>query len=82
MNLIDPVIRAVADTLRDYPQGWCGDHDECLLGMAEAVVLVARPLIQEQLVEASTSGTWIDDEYMCPNCVTPWKCNGPHLLEP
>lgn len=20
------------------------------------------------------------DEYMCPNCVTPWKCNGPHLL--
>ena len=21
------------------------------------------------------------DEYMCPNCVTPWKCNGPHILE-
>lgn len=20
------------------------------------------------------------DEYMCPNCVTPWKCNGPHIL--
>ena len=19
------------------------------------------------------------DEYMCPNCVTPWKCNGPHI---
>jgi hypothetical protein len=19
-----------------------------------------------------------DDEWMCPNCVTPWKCNGPH----
>lgn len=18
---------------------------------------------------------------MCPNCVTPWKCNGPHLIE-
>lgn len=18
---------------------------------------------------------------MCPNCVTPWKCNGPHILE-
>lgn len=17
---------------------------------------------------------------MCPNCVTPWKCNGPHIL--
>lgn len=20
-----------------------------------------------------------DDEYVCPNCCTPWKCNGPHL---
>lgn len=21
------------------------------------------------------------DEYMCPFCVTPWKCNGPHIDE-
>jgi hypothetical protein len=21
---------------------------------------------------------WNDDGDMCPNCVTPWKCNGPH----
>ena len=21
----------------------------------------------------------MSDDYMCPNCVTPWKCNGPHL---
>lgn len=21
-----------------------------------------------------------DEDYMCPNCVTPWKCNGPHLM--
>lgn len=20
------------------------------------------------------------EDYMCENCVTPWKCNGPHLL--
>lgn len=19
------------------------------------------------------------EEYMCPFCVTPWKCNGPHI---
>ena len=19
------------------------------------------------------------DDYMCPFCVTPWKCNGPHI---
>jgi hypothetical protein len=21
----------------------------------------------------------LDEDDMCPNCVTPWKCNGPHL---
>ena len=21
-------------------------------------------------------------DYMCPNCLTPWKCNGPHIPEP
>lgn len=24
-------------------------------------------------------GTDVDN--MCPNCVTPWKCNGPHLTD-
>jgi len=24
---------------------------------------------------------WDAYEYMCPNCVTPWKCNGPHIEE-
>jgi hypothetical protein len=22
---------------------------------------------------------WDDADGMCPNCITPWKCNGPHL---
>ena len=22
-----------------------------------------------------------DPEYLCPNCCTPWKCNGPHIPE-
>jgi len=21
------------------------------------------------------------NEYMCPNCLTPWPCNGPHISE-
>jgi hypothetical protein len=25
--------------------------------------------------------TWDEADNMCPNCVTPWKCNGPHLSE-
>ena len=24
---------------------------------------------------------WDDADGMCPNCQTPWKCNGPHLIE-
>ena len=20
----------------------------------------------------------VDEDWLCPNCVTPWKCNGPH----
>jgi hypothetical protein len=24
-------------------------------------------------------GIVYEDDDMCPNCVTPWKCNGPHL---
>lgn len=25
---------------------------------------------------------WDEADGMCPNCVTPWKCNGPHVLQP
>jgi len=21
------------------------------------------------------------DDDMCPNCLTPWKCNGPHIVD-
>lgn len=24
---------------------------------------------------------WDEADDMCPNCVTPWKCNGPHLSD-
>jgi hypothetical protein len=29
----------------------------------------------------SESSHVYDEEDMCPNCVTPWKCNGPHILD-
>ena len=28
--------------------------------------------------EVPTSN-WDEADDMCPNCVTPWKCNGPHI---
>lgn len=35
----------------------------------------------KRLVAAETGETLDDSDDMCPNCVTPWKCNGPHLHE-
>ena len=34
--------------------------------------------------ERTTDTAWRepDDDSMCPNCVTPWKCNGPHVPWP
>lgn len=34
--------------------------------------------IESALNNQSVDSDAGDDEYMCPNCVTPWKCNGPH----
>lgn len=34
----------------------------------------------QALARASAELLETEVEYMCPNCVTPWKCNGPHLL--
>ena len=30
-------------------------------------------------VQPAAPAEGLDD--MCPNCVTPWKCNGPHIPE-
>lgn len=30
-------------------------------------------------IPLAPDGDPADPDYMCPNCVTPWKCNGPHL---
>ena len=27
------------------------------------------------------SESMTEADLMCPNCVTPWKCNGPHLVD-
>jgi hypothetical protein len=31
-------------------------------------------------VQENQSPLEVQEDDMCPNCVTPWKCNGPHLL--
>lgn len=39
-----------------------------------------RDLSNYEILEVLGKATSLEDE-MCPNCVTPWKCNGPHKLK-
>ena len=58
----------------------------------ERGVAMARPKTSERHTEAAgeergaptvgASETDIMADDMCENCVTPWKCNGPHILSP
>jgi hypothetical protein len=37
------------------------------------------PVGEEAPTDAALRAAWLAAEQeMCPNCVTPWKCNGPH----
>jgi len=38
-------------------------------------------LVHYELLEVLEGGEEAEGE-MCPNCVTPWKCNGPHVHKP
>jgi len=33
----------------------------------------------EEVLRIADLALFPQEEDMCPNCVTPWKCNGPHL---
>lgn len=35
-----------------------------------------------EVLGSSTIPKDSDEPEMCPNCLTPWKCNGPHVTEP
>lgn len=57
-----------------------GDHLKlCVVGWMSLADLRSRHQIVEVLGPRQDPE---DPEEMCPNCVTPWKCNGPHLLKP
>ena len=42
---------------------------------------LARVLRLIEGVEPVAPEPWDEADGMCPNCLTPWKCNGPHLSE-
>ena len=44
---------------------------------AEAVA-AERVRIAAAMARLRGHDCWDEADSMCPNCVTPWKCNGPH----
>lgn len=40
----------------------------------EGAMRVAGTMARHLALHAELRGEWLS----CPNCITPWKCNGPH----
>lgn len=59
-----------------------GDNGEKYYGLNVANVECYEegsvPIVEFASAQAASGG----EDDMCPNCVTPWKCNGPHALPP
>ncbi len=55
-----------------------------LLGLkmgASSIEEVVDVLLSRTRTEGVSDAAFDEAGHMCPNCVTPWKCNGPHLDE-
>lgn len=78
-------VEALKKGLRHYSVGGTPNYNnqvkgwnDCLDHLASIGALNCQSKIEENDKQTDLSGAG-DDEYMCPNCVTPWKCNGPHI---
>lgn len=49
---------------------------------AEQIVTIETPDAGTLYAQRDAERYAIEDAEMCPNCVTPWKCNGPHEFQP
>lgn len=54
-------------------------HTGVCYGCAAARSDLAQSIEERVMALAATPVYAVsEDDYACPNCVTPWKCNGPH----
>jgi hypothetical protein len=81
-------LRALLAKLDGYPPGSARtierDDDAALLQVVaeedDAHYAGREPGPAHPETEAAMRGAALDDEDdLCDNCVTPWKCNGPHV---
>ena len=47
----------------------------------ERIERIADALAPSPAEPAAPEPPYDEADDMCPNCVTPWKCNGPHFIE-
>jgi|GEM_PF-4308996 len=66
------VAAAVSEPLTAEACPMCGRRPNAHLRRLLAVLRGGRSIPTSEYDEADN---------MCPNCVTPWKCNGPHLSD-
>ena len=53
----------------------------CTCGWKDLLRDLGGPRLPEQPTAPAEPQPFDEADNMCPNCVTPWKCNGPHLSE-
>lgn len=74
-QIAEQVTNTCADAARLHKEKmaeWC---------RAEALTAENARLRDELAGKRKEGSKFVPEDDMCPNCVTPWKCNGPHLVD-
>ena len=61
-----------------FEAGYIQGHDATVEGRYADPSDAAQDYVRTLLVPAVDERAASSEPEMCPNCVTPWKCNGPH----
>lgn len=74
----------IADQVEDWAEAAKVDGEPEAAAAYRTVVGFIRSIEIEGTKIRPVQGGFTDEaeDDMCPNCVTPWKCNGPHISNP
>jgi hypothetical protein len=75
-DAIEAIVSSLRNTLPPLPPEMGGLHGEIPDTKQNSKFFNQ---LKEALDDLSESEGEVLEEYMCPFCVTPWKCNGPHI---
>lgn len=76
----DEFLRKLIDVVQcDWGRGFPGRREQDAYIAKAKDVFAGKIKLENNDEEAPRQVEEPDPDYMCPNCVTPWKCNGPHI---